>query len=232
MATLAIDYERLGDLELAAAVLRRDVSAIRLLMRRNHQRLYRAAWCILRNRAEAEDAVQEAYLKAFAAMGSFAGEAALSTWLTRIAVNEALERRRTAARRARLLQDQSIAVMDDYRGKFMSAPAAPPTPDADLMHRQIKTLLEEAIAKLPQEFRTVFVLREIEGLSVEETADALQIPVATVKTRALRARRRLQAELDADLREALSGTFPFAGADCDRLTERVLAKWLSTTPAG
>jgi RNA polymerase sigma-70 factor (ECF subfamily) len=106
-----------------------------------------------------------------------------------------------------------------------------PAPDANLAREQLRALLEHEVGELPENFRAVFVLREIEGLSVEETADALQIPAATVKTRSLRARRRLQAELDADLREALSGTFPFAGADCDRLTERVIAKWRGTGPA-
>ena len=91
------------------------------------------------------------------------------------------------------------------------------------MRGQVARLLERAIGKLPENFRTVFVLREVEGLSVEETADVLQVPKETVKTRLLRARRRLQQELDPELREALLGAFPFAGADCDRLTERVLA---------
>ncbi len=225
MATLALDYEQLSDRELAALVLRRDAVAIRLVTRRNNQRLFRAAWSILKDRADAEDAVQEGYIKAFAALESFVGDASLSTWLMRIVINEALERRRTAERRAKLLQRQSIAVMDDYRGKFMSAPATPNAPDAGLMHEQIRALLEAAIAKLPEAFRTVFVLREIEGLSVEETAEALGIATATVKTRALRARRKLQQALDPELREALRGAFPFAGADCDRLTERVVARW-------
>ena len=211
----------------AALVVQRDVTALRLVMRRNNQRLHRAAWSILGDRAEAEDVVQEAYLKAFAAIAGFAGKASLSTWLTRIVINEALERRRAAERRSRLLQLQSIAVMDDYRGKFMSASSTPASPDAGLMHVQIRKLLEDAIAKLPEAFRTVFVLREVEGLSVEDTAEALQIPAATVKTRLLRARRRLQSELDPDLREALQGAFPFAGADCDRLTERVVGKFLA-----
>jgi hypothetical protein len=101
------------------------------------------------------------------------------------------------------------------------------SPEADVMRRQVAKLLERAIAKLPDTFRPVFVMREVEGLSVEETAEALQIPKETVKTRLFRARRRLQQELDPTLREALHGAFPFAGADCDGLTERVLARFLA-----
>ena len=107
----------------------------------------------------------------------------------------------------------------------MEGSERPPSPEAETMRGQVARVLERAIGKLPENFRTVFVLREVEGLSVEETAEALQIPKDTVKTRLLRARRRLQQELDPELREALHGAFPFAGADCDRLTERVLAKF-------
>ena len=97
------------------------------------------------------------------------------------------------------------------------------TPDADALRRQMTKLLEAAIAKLPESFRVVFMLREVEGLSVEETAEALQIPREIVKARLVRARRKLQQELDSNLRNALAGTFTFAGSDCDALTERVLA---------
>ena len=100
------------------------------------------------------------------------------------------------------------------------------SPEADVMRRQVSKLLERAIAELPETFRPVFVLRDIEGLSVEETAEVLQIPKETVKTRLFRARQRLQQELDPELREALRDTFPFAGADCDALTARVLARFI------
>ncbi len=226
MADLALDYEQLSDIELAALVVRRDASAVRLVTGRNNQRLYRAAWSILKNRQEAEDAVQDGYLKAFAAMGSFAGRSSLSTWLTRIVINEALGRHRTAQRRSRLLQQQSVAMIDDYRETLMAGSGMARSPEADTMRRQVSKLLERAIAELPETFRPVFVLRDIEGLSVEETAEALQIPKETVKTRLFRARQRLQQQLDPELREALRDTFPFAGADCDALTERVLAKFI------
>ena len=225
MAEIALDYERASDVELCRLVVRRDPHAVRLITSRNNQRLYRAAWSVLKDRAEAEEAVQDGYLKAFAAMDSFAGTSSLSTWLTRIVINEALERRRKAERRTRLLRERAVTDIDDYRERLMEGSQRPPSPEAETMRGQAAKVLEQAIGKLPENFRTVFVLREVEGLSVEETADALQIPKETVKTRLLRARRRLQQELDPELREALHGAFPFAGADCDRLTERVLAKF-------
>ena len=110
--------------------------------------------------------------------------------------------------------------------------ASPRTPEAEIARAQIARLLERAIGELPETFRTVFVLREVEGLSVEETADALQLPKETVKTRDLRARRRLQDALDPDLRDALRGVFPFAGADCDALTDRVLTAFVASASAG
>jgi RNA polymerase sigma-70 factor (ECF subfamily) len=227
MASVALDYEQLSDTELAALIVRRDASAVRLITQRNNQRLYRAAWSILKSRAEAEEAVQDGYLKAFAAIDSFAGRSSLSTWLTRIVINEALGRQRAAQRRSRLLHQQSVAVIEDYREALMANSDMARSPEADVMRRQVAKLLERAIARLPETFRPVFVLRDVEELSVEETAEALQIPKETVKTRLLRARRRLQQELDPELRGVLQDTFPFLGADCDALTERVLAKFLA-----
>ena len=218
------DYATLSDSELASRIATRDVAAVRLVTGRNNQRLYRTAWSLLKDRSEAEEAVQDGYLKAFDAIGTFAGRSSLSTWLTRIVVNEALSRRRRARRRARLLNQESILVLEEYREKLMAG-SVTQSPEKALMRRQIAKLLETAIARLPDTFRPVFVLREIEGLSVEDTAEALQIPEETVKTRLFRARRRLQKELDPELCGALSETFPFAGVDCEAMTERVLTKF-------
>jgi len=218
------DYATLSDSELASRIATRDVAAVRLVTSRNNQRLFRTAWSILKDRSEAEEAVQDGYLKAFDAIGTFAGRSSLSTWLTRIVVNEALSRRRRAQRRARLLNQESVVVLEEYREKLMAG-SVTPSPEKTLMRRQIAKLLETAIARLPDTFRPVFVLREIEGLSVEHTAEALQIPEKTVKTRLFRARRRLQKELDPELCGALSDTFPFAGVDCEAMTERVLTKF-------
>ena len=218
------DYATLSDSELASRIAARDVAAVRLVTGRNNRRLFRTAWSIVKDRSEAEEAVQDAYLNAFNAIRTFAGRSSLSTWLTRIVVNEALSRRSRAQRRSRLLNQESVVVLEEYREKLMAG-SVTQSPEKVLMRRQIAKLLEAAIARLPDTFRPVFVLREIEGLSVEETAEALQIPEQTVKTRLFRARRRLQKELDPELCGALSETFPFAGADCEALTNRVLTSF-------
>jgi RNA polymerase sigma-70 factor (ECF subfamily) len=155
----------------------------------------------------------------------------LSTWLTRIVINEALGRLRSARRRRARLDSASIADLDHYRETLMQGSRTAP-PDASLAREQIRKLIEQAVAALPESFRQVFVFREIEGLSVEETADILGLVEATVKTRHLRARRRLQEALAPELKAALAGTFPFAGADCQRLTEQVLAAFVARNSPG
>ena len=222
MVLASRDYETLSDLDLTGLMAVRDPAAVRLITQRNNQRLFRTAWSILRDHAEAEDAVQSAYLHAFAAISKFEGRSSLSTWLTRIVVNEALGRARAARRRAARLDADSIVDLDLYREKFMQGSMTADRPDGALAREQVRRLMEAAVARLPQEFRTVFVLREIEGLSVEETAEALDLVPATVKTRLLRARRRLQKDLAPEVRATLSGTFPFAGVDCEGLTRRVV----------
>jgi RNA polymerase sigma-70 factor, ECF subfamily len=218
----APDYGRLGDLRLAQLCGSRDRGAIHHVITSNNQRLFRTAWSILKNRSEAEEAVQSAYLAAFANMASFEGRSALSTWLTRIVANEALGRRRAGERRRRRLDEEGVTVLDDYREALMRGSEAE-APDSSLAREQIRKLLEKAVGELPDVFRTVFVLREIEGLSSEETAAILGVPEATVKTRLFRGRRRLQEMLAPELGSVLSGTFPFAGNDCAALTARVLA---------
>ena len=222
MSLRAVDYEELSDLELTERAAQRDGIAVRLITVRHNQRLYRAAWSILRNRADAEDAVQDAYIKAFSTGARFSGRSSLATWLTRIAVNEALQRKRAASRRRRTLEMQDVTVLETYRETYMSGNAQQ-TPETELARRQIAKVLEAAVAQLSDNFRTVFVLREIEGLSIEETAEVLDIPPQTVKTRHLRARRKLIQALDPEIRNVLTGTFEFAGADCERLTARTLA---------
>jgi RNA polymerase sigma-70 factor (ECF subfamily) len=228
MANVALSYESLSDIELARRIAQRDSMAARVVIRRNNQRLFRAAWSVLKDRSEAEDAVQDGYLKAFAAIESFAGKASLGTWLTRIVLNEALGRLRTAQRRSQQLKEQSIAIIDEYREKLMAGSDRVASPEADVARSQIAKLLEAAIANLPDAFRLVLMLRDVDGLGVDETAEVLQISPQTVKTRLLRARRRLQATLAPSLQDALKDAFPFAGADCDALTERVLVKFVGT----
>lgn len=220
-AKARVDYESLDDLALAGRLAARDPRAVRLITARNNQRLFRAAWAILKNRAEAEDAVQSGYLQAFSRISGFEGRSSLSTWLTRIVINEALMRVRAAKRRRASLA-QSVVVLDDYREKLMQGSMSPTLPDGAVARAEIREMLETAIARLPDPFRVVFMLREVEGLSIEEAADALGIAPATVKTRHFRARRRLQDDLAPELKSALVGTFPFLGPDCEALTDRVL----------
>jgi len=220
-----LDYEAMDDVNLARLITARDEQAVRVVTTRNNQRMFRAAWSILKHRADAEDAVQTAYLRAFAAIGDFEGRSSLSTWLTRIVINEALGRRRSANRRRAQLDGSSVTVLDDYREKLMRGSTSGTSPETELARVQVRRLLEEAISALPADFRLVFVLREIEGMTVEATAAALGLKPATVKTRFLRARRRLQEALAPELSAALADSFAFAGGDCEALTERVVQTW-------
>ena len=220
-AQAKLDYSVLKDAELAGLCARRDPEAVRQVITENNQRLFRAAWSILKDRGEAEEAMQAAYLSAFTSIDRFEGRSSLTTWLTRIVINEALGRVRSKRRRRALLGAEGVPVLDTYREKLMAG-SETPLPDAAVAREQLRRLLERAVAGLPEIFRTVFVLREIEGLSVEDTSEALEIPAATVKTRLLRAKRRLQEALAPEVHEALTGTFPFAGADCAALTKRVM----------
>jgi RNA polymerase sigma-70 factor (ECF subfamily) len=213
--------EELDDVELARLCAARNEPALRHVITANNQRLFRAAWSILKNRWDAEEAVQAAYLKAFDRIGDFAGRSALSTWLTRIVINEALGRLRSSKRRHAQLEAEGVSVLETYREALMRG-SEPVPPDAAMARAQLRQLLERAVAALPDGFRTVFVLRDVEGLSVDETAEVLGIPPATVKTRLYRARHRLQQALAPEVGSALSGAFPFAGADCAAMTERVL----------
>jgi RNA polymerase sigma-70 factor (ECF subfamily) len=201
-------------------------------MRRNNRRLYRAAWGILRDEQEAEDAVQDCYLKAFAALPGFRGDAALSTWLTRIAINEALMRRRKRQAQAASLA-ASVGNVIPLRPE--ESPAAEATedpalsPESAAMRAQMRPYLEDAIGGLPEDQRAVFVLRALEELSVEETAQILDLKPETVRTRFLRARRKLQERLQRELKLTFAEMLPFAGARCDRLIQRVLGLLQSGT---
>lgn len=222
MTIAALELNAIDDQALAELCAARDRDAVRHVVTANNQRMFRTAWSILKDRGEAEDAVQAAYLSAFSHMDDFAGRSSLSTWLTRVVINEALGRVRSKRRRQAHLEAEGVAMIDHYRD-VLARGSQHSAPDAQLAREQLRRLLESAIAELPDDFRTVFVLRAIEKLSVEDTAEALGIAAATVKTRFLRARRKLQDSLDPEVRTALLGTFPFAGPDCAAMTERVLA---------
>ena len=200
----------LGDAELVERIRSGDLLAMEALMRRHNRLLYRTARAILRDDAEAEEAVQDAYLHAYRALGSFRGESKLSTWLVRIAANEALMRRRRTVRAAEVVPlDATVETL------------AQPASQADPMLRR---LLEKRIDALPDDYRAVFVLRALEELTVEETAAALGIPEATVRTRYFRARGLLRESMARDIDRSLESAFGFAGERCDRIVCNVLAK--------
>jgi RNA polymerase sigma-70 factor, ECF subfamily len=222
MAQPLIDKaERAGEADLIARALARDPVAVADVMRRHNRRLYRAAWGILRDEQEAEDAVQDCYLKAFAALPTFRGDAALSTWLTRIAINEALMRRRK--RQSQLAAIGNVVPLRPEESPTVEVADDPAlSPEAIAMRTQMRPYLEDAIGALPADQRAVFVLRALEELSVEETASVLDVNPQTVRTRFLRARRKLQEQLQRELKLTFSEMLPFAGARCDRLIARVL----------
>lgn len=214
---------------LARRCARREDSALRELIAANNQRLFRIAWSILNNRGEAEEAVQSAYLSALGRIDRFEGRSSIATWLTRILINEALGRHRANQRRQSALESDGVAVLDNYRDKLMQGSHSE-TADSLMAREQLRHLLEVAIAQLPNNFRTVFVMRDVEGIGIEETATLLDIPAATVKTRLWRARKLLREALAPEVHSTLTGTFPFAGADCAAMTERVLAQLNAASP--
>jgi len=208
--------ERLSDAELARSIVGGDMRAMEALMRRYNRSLFRTARAILRDDAEAEDAVQEAYLQAYQALGSFRGEARLSTWLVRITVNAALKRRPRGVRAVVVPLDGTAAVEVEAEMKEEARP------DAEASRSEMRRLLERRIDALPDSFREVFVLRALEEFSVEETAEALDVPAATVRTRYFRARGLLRESLARDIDRSLEEAFGFAGARCDRMVAGVL----------
>lgn len=211
-----------ADAALVARARAGDARAFEAIMRLNNQRMFRTARAILRDDHEAEDAVQEAYVRAFSALAGFEGRSRLSTWLVRIVVNESLGRRR------RRLASEPVAELEPERlsddEPVLGLRMAGENPEKAAARGQIRLVLETAIDSLPETFRTVFVMRAVEQMSVAETAASLGIPEATVKTRFHRARRLLRLHLEDRLGTALTGTFPFAGARCDRIVARVAAR--------
>ncbi|HMH18452.1 MAG TPA: RNA polymerase sigma factor [Burkholderiales bacterium] len=223
-APSAVVYSKLSDLELAQSIASGDKAAFELLMRRNNQMLYRTARSILKDEAEAEDSVQDAYLLAYRGMSSFRGDAKLSTWLVRIVVNEAIARARKRSRGAEIIQ-LSGETQDDSEaaGEHMNE-TLPEQPEHAAQRAQTRRLLEAKIDELPDAFRTVFVLRALEELTVEESAVVLGIPEATVRSRFFRARGLLREALSKEIDIAYSDAFAFAGARCDRIVAGVMAR--------
>ncbi|KAB7624197.1 RNA polymerase sigma factor [Alkalilimnicola sp. S0819] len=215
--------EQLPDHQLAARVAAGEHGLFELIMRRYNQRLYRIARGILGSDAEAEDAVQEGYIRAYRKLDQFRGPEGFGGWLCRIVSNEALMRLR---RQVRLrLAPISELDMATNQEAAMADPRSPAVnPEAALHEEQLKRLLAAAVDALPDAYRATFVLREVEQMTVAETAACLGVEQTTVKTRVHRARQLLQKNLSAELCAALPGTFDFDGARCDRLVARVFQR--------
>jgi RNA polymerase sigma-70 factor (ECF subfamily) len=229
-AAKTTNLETLDDAALVRLARQRDGNAFRVIMQRNNQRLYRVARSVVQDDSEAEDVVQQAYVNAFDSLGKFRGDSSLATWLTRITLNEALGR----LRRQRPMVDLEVLDVEPAgSSKIVAFPLMPATsdPERDAAQRQIRHLIERAIDDLPEIFRVVFVMRDVEDMSIEETAGFLGLPPATVKTRLHRARRQLRQALDEKLASTLTGAFPFDGKRCRQTTDKVLERLqLSTSP--
>ena len=201
-----------------------DHTAFELLMRRYNTRLFRAARAILKDDAEAEDALQDAYLEAYRHIGEFRGEAQLSTWLTRIVITRALMRLRKEKRHRNVISIDSRETPDGDRLEADVRDDAAEPPAETVWRAELRKLIEQRVDELPLPFRTVFVLREIEDMTAAETADALRIPEATVRSRHFRARAMLRASIARDVDVASADAFSFDGARCDRIVGNVLAR--------
>lgn len=213
-----------GDGELARRIAQREQSAFETLMRRHNRMLYRLARAILKDEAEAEDAVQEAYIAAFRSIGSFRGGARLSTWLARIVINEAYARLRKQKRDHVVVPFDAGPHGERDTEEGDMADTTTETPENAAIRGELRQLLERRIDALPEQFRTVFILRDVEEMSVEETAECLDLPGATVRSRAFRARALLRDSLARDIDVATVNAFGFAGDRCDRIVTTVLER--------
>ncbi len=211
------------DAELAARAGRGDTAAFEALMRRHNRTLFRTARAILRDDAEAEDALQEAYLQAYHALPRFRAEARFTTWMVRIVANEALMRLRKETRRAQIVPMQSADATPGLE-ELADTTMENNRPEPSAERAEMRRLLERQIDLLPDAYRTVFMLRAVEELPAEEVAAVLQIPEATVRTRFFRARSLLREALAQQIDLAYADAFAFAGERCDRIVAAVLAR--------
>ena len=212
----------LTDMELVERVRSGDARAMEPLMRRHNRSLYRTARAILRDDTEAEDAVQDAYIQAFRNLEAFRGDSAFSTWLVRIAANEALMRRRRNTRRAEIIpinHENGELPMDEIAQDTAAGP------EERAFGAELRRRLESRIDALPDLYRAVFMMRAVEEMSVEDTAAALGLPAATVRTRFFRARALMRTSLEHDVDNALPDAFSFDGERCDRIVAGVMARF-------
>jgi RNA polymerase sigma-70 factor (ECF subfamily) len=214
--------EHASDADLAIRAANGDAPAFEAIMRRHNRLLYRTARSILKNDDDTEDALQEAYLRAWRSFAGFRAEAKVSTWLVRVVVNEALGRLRRSV--AQVIPLDGAIDVNEQQDEPGMEDDADHVPERRAMRGEFRVLMEKRIDALPEAFRTVFMLRAVEELSVEETAAALEIPEATVRTRFFRARSLLREGLSRDADFAIGDAFSFAGARCDRIIANVLAR--------
>ena len=201
-----------------------DRAAIRTIVRQNNRRLFRVARSILKDDWEAEDAVQEAYVRAFNRLASFEGRSKLSTWLTRIVANEALGRLRRRRPEVATAAELDAAAGQDAATIIPFPMTAQLDPERAMAQSEINAMLEKAIDALPDVYRVILVARVIEEMSVEETAELFDLKPETVKTRLHRARALLRLDMEQTFGPLLTQTFPFDGARCDRMADRVLER--------
>jgi RNA polymerase sigma-70 factor, ECF subfamily len=216
-----LELSRLVDAELVRVAQEGSASALRLIVRRHNQRLYRVARAIVRDDTEAEDVLQEAYLSAFKNLSKFRADASLSTWLTRIVVTKAVDH---LGGHGHTLPLDALDETEGLQAGMTGMPRLDMDPESVATRSQVRDLLERAIENLPTPFRVVFVMRMVEQLSVKETASGLGIPEETVKTRLHRAKKLMRAQLQAKLASALTDTFPFQDPRCADFTNGLLAR--------
>jgi RNA polymerase sigma-70 factor (ECF subfamily) len=210
--------ERWTDEQVVARVLAGDGAAFEVIMRRYNQRLYRVARSILRDDAEAEDVIQDAYVRAYQHLNQFAGRAKFSTWLTRIAVHEALAR---AQRRSRI---DSLDAVTGPNGEVSMPDTSIISPEAQASGREVSALLENALLALPDAYRTIIMLRDVEEMDTAETAEVLAITEENVKVRLHRARALLRRELFTRAGATSSAAFQFPATRCDRVVKTVFER--------
>ena len=199
-----------------------DAAAFERVMRENNQRLYRVVRGMVRSDDEAEDIVQETYVRAFRGFAGFEGRAAVATWLIRIAINETRDRQRRSRPTASLEETATILAMDSYRSTMPGS--AQPDPEAATARVEIRRYLEKSIDGLPDPLRDVFALRALDEFSTREVAELLDLKPETVKTRYHRAKAILREAIDAEIHAALHDAFPFGGARCNRIVAAVLKR--------
>jgi RNA polymerase sigma-70 factor (ECF subfamily) len=221
LSAAALLSDKTPDAELAVLAAAGNARAFEGIMRRHNRLLFRTARSILKSDADAEDAVQDTYLSAWRALGTFREDAKLSTWLVRIVLNEALKRVRRRASNVVMFDTGAVIGEEQLEASMEADHDEQPEPAAS--RAEMRRLMESRIDELPELFRTVFMLRAVEEMSVEEVSAALDIPATTVRTRFFRARAQLRESLSRDMDFALEDAFSFDGARCDRIVAGVLA---------